>query len=134
MTLLIKCLGLTKKYSLVHTGCMQEYNISYLDIGLGFLQVLRDVLLEKFFVGPTHLRTNTRHDVGTLVFIKLTATLLLATDVFRVGFGHYDFVAFENLKEKFASMAEDKDPGLDAPGKDTQRVKTFTILVLVDSF
>ena len=82
MTLCIECLGLTKKYSLVHAGCMKEYNISYLDIGLGFLKVLRDVLLEKFFVGTTHLRTNTRHDVSTLVFIKLAATLLLATDVF----------------------------------------------------
>ena len=85
---------------------MKENDVSYLYISLGFFKVLRDMLLQKFFIGTAHLGTNTCHYIRTLVLIELPSTLLLTAHVLRVRLSHDNLIAFENLKEEFTSMAQ----------------------------
>ena len=116
MTLRIKRFRFAQQYRLIHARCVQEYDIGNLNVGFRFLEILRYVLLQEFFICATHLGADAGHDVGALVFVQLPAPLLLAADVLRVRLRHHHFVAFENLEEEFSSVTQDKDPGLYTPG------------------
>ena len=88
---------LTQEQRLVDAWCMQEDNICLLNMGLGFLHVLVDVLLEELLILSAHLRAHTGHDVGALILVKLSPALLFATHVLRVRSVEYLLAALEHL-------------------------------------
>jgi hypothetical protein len=92
------------------------------------------MLLEEFLILSAHLRSHTRHYIRSAIFVHLASSSLLSADIFGVGELKDDLVALKYLKEEFPSMAEQDYPGLNPAGQNSQGIKIFTALMLVNGF
>ncbi len=75
----------TQKQGFIDAWGMQEDNIRFFDKRFRLIHVFVDMLLEKTFVLPTHLGTDTGHNFCTFVLVKLTTSLFLTANIFGVG-------------------------------------------------
>lgn len=134
MGISLKRFTFTQEENPIQAWSMKEDHICILNMALSFFHVRLDMFLKQFLILSSHLGTYTGHDIGSMVFIDLSATLLLTGNVFGIRFSEDDFSSFVDLDEELASMTKNQNPEhIGAFPENSQRIKCFIVSMFGNS-